>query len=159
MTDIPELLRRLVRHRVEFIVVGGVAATMHGSARVTQDLEVVYHRTDANLRRLVAALAKAHPYPRGAPPGLPFGWDEQTLRSGLNLTLQTDLGALDLLGEITGGGNFRALRDHCLEVEVYGLHCLCLNLDTLIRVKTAAGRPRDLEAIAELNVIRGEESR
>lgn len=159
MTDIPELLRVLVGHRVGFVVVGGVAATMHGSARVTQDLDVVYDRSDDNLGRLVAALALHRPVPRGAPPNLPFTWDEATLRCGLNFTLETDLGALDLLGEITGGGDFDSLRPHCIEVEAYGSRCLCLDLETLIRVKRAAGRPSDFEAIAELRIIRQERDR
>ena len=75
MTDIPELLRVLVGHRVDFIVVGGVAATMHGSARVTQDLDVVYDRSDDNLGRLVAALARQMPGVSVEPPfeGHSFG--------------------------------------------------------------------------------------
>jgi hypothetical protein len=156
MTDIPGLLRVLVRHRVDFIIVGGVAATIHGSARVTQDLDVVYDRAGDNLERLATALAGQHPYPRGAPPDLPFEWNQETLRRGLNFTLATDLGALDLLGEITGGGNFNALRPHCIEVDLYGARCLCLDLETLIHVKRATGRPRDFDAIAELRVIQEE---
>lgn len=156
MIKIQEVLETLVRHQVELIIVGGVAATVHGSARVTQDLDLVYARNEANLVRLIAALRGRRPYPRGAPPGLPFRWDVDTLRSGLNFTLTTDLGDLDLLGEIPGGGAYEDLLPHTLEVEAYGLRCRCLDLETLIRVKRAAGRPRDLEAIAELLVIREE---
>jgi predicted nucleotidyltransferase len=159
MMDLRELLRVLVDHRVEFIIVGGVAATLHGSARSTQDLDVVYARTAENLRRLVAALRGHRPYLRGAPPGLPFSWDEETLRRGLNFTLETDLGDLDLLGEIAGGGGHDDLRPHSVEFEAFGIGLRCLDLDTLIRVKRAAGRPRDLEAIAELRVIREERDR
>jgi predicted nucleotidyltransferase len=156
MISIREVLETLARHRVEFIIVGGVAATIHGSARVTQDLDVVYARSEANLARLAAALRDRHPYPRGAPAGLPFRWDVDTLRNGLNFTLTTDLGNLDLLGEIPGGGTHEDLLPHSLEIEAYGLRCRCLDLETLIRVKRAAGRPRDLDAIAELHVIREE---
>jgi predicted nucleotidyltransferase len=156
MINLRELLGTLARHRVEFIVVGGVAATMHGSARVTKDLDVVYARDEVNLGRLAAALRGRHPYPRGAPPGLPFTCDPDTLRGGLNFTLKTDLGDLDLLGEIPGGGAYEDLLPHAIEVEAYGIQCRCLDLETLIRVKRAAGRPRDLEAIAELYVIREE---
>jgi hypothetical protein len=86
MTDLRGLLERLVNSGVEFILVGGVAAAVHGSARLTYDLDVVYARGDDNLRRLVDALADLHPYLRGAPPGLPFRWDAETLRRGLNFT-------------------------------------------------------------------------
>jgi predicted nucleotidyltransferase len=159
MTDLRALFRLLADHHVEFIIVGGVAATLHGSARVTRDLDVVYSRTPRNLAQLVAALRGHRPYPRGAPPGLPFAWDEPTLRHGLNFTLETDIGNLDVLGEITGGGGYAELRPHAIEVEVFGLRLLCLDLDTLIRVKEAAGRPRDFEATAELRVIREERNR
>lgn len=156
MMNLRELLHLLAQHRVEFIIVGGVAATLHGSARSTQDLDIVYARSAGNHRRLVAALRGHRPYLRGAPPGLPFLWDEETIRHGLNFTLETDLGDLDLLGEIAGGGGYDELRPHSVEFEAFGLRLLCLDLDTLIRVKRAAGRPRDLEAIAELRVIRNE---
>lgn len=159
MTDLRGLLRVLAEPRVEFIIVGGVAATIHGSARVTQDLDVVYARSPQNLRRLSAALKGHHPYPRGAPPGLPFLWNQETLRRGLNFTLETDLGNLDLLGEIAGGGGYEDLRPRSIEIEAFGLRLLCLDLDTLIRVKQAAGRPRDFEAVAELKVIRRERDR
>lgn len=156
MIDFKGLLTLLVKGQVEFIVVGGVAATLHGSARNTRDLDIVYSRSTANLRRLVAVLSRYHPYLRGAPPGLPFSWDDETLLRGLNFTLVTDLGDLDLLGEITGGGGYDDLDRHTIQVEAFGLALRCLDLETLIRVKKAAGRPRDLEAIAELLVIRDE---
>jgi predicted nucleotidyltransferase len=146
----------LVRGGVEFIVIGGAAATIHGSARITRDVDIVYRRTAENLRRLVDALAPYSPYLRGAPAGLPFRWDEKTLHRGLNFTLTTSIGDLDLLGEVTGGGNFEALLPHSSPVQAFGIECLCLNLDKLIQVKRAAGRPKDLEAIAELEALREE---
>ena len=158
MTQFRELLRLLSESRVEFIIVGGVAAFAHGASRVTLDLDVVYRRTQENLARLVTALAPHKPYPRGAPPGLPFRWDERTVKFGTNFTLKTSLGLIDLLGEITGGGTFDDLIIHALSVEVYGMRCLCLDLDRLIHVKRAAGRPKDFEAIAELEAIREERS-
>jgi hypothetical protein len=103
VTDFESLLRLLARERVEFIIVGGAAATVHGSSRLTQDLDIVYRRTSENLRRLAEALSPYRPYLRGAPTGLPFRLDAETLQRGLNFTLVTDLGDLDLLGEITGG--------------------------------------------------------
>lgn len=157
MNDIVAMLRLLTSRRVDTIVVGGVAAVLHGSARVTRDLDVVYSRSLANIDRLVAVLSGHRPYLRGAPPGLPFRWDAATIRRGLNFTLELDIGNLDLFGEIAGGGTFEDLRAHTIETDVFDLRILCLNLDTLIRVKRAAGRPRDLEAIAELQVIRDEQ--
>lgn len=156
MTDYHALIRLLVASKIEFIVVGGAAATAHGSARLTLDLDIVYRRTSDNISRLFAAIVPLQPYLRGAPPGLPFQWSEETIRKGLNFTLTTTLGALDLLGEITGGGNFEALLADTVMLKVAGVDCLCLDLPRLIAVKRAAGRPKDFDAIAELEVIEEE---
>ena len=153
MTDFRRLIRALTDGGVEFVVVGGAAAVAHGSARLTLDLDIVYRRTPENIARVVPALAPLGPYPRGAPPGLPFRWDERTVRRGTNFTLTTSIGEIDLLGEITGGGAYEDLLPHCVDIEVYGSKCLCLDLECLIRVKRAAGRPKDFEAVAELESI------
>ncbi len=156
LTQFRELLVLLAGTKVHFIVVGGVAASLHGSSRLTSDLDVVYSRNAQNLERLVASLQGHGPYLRGAPPGLPFRLDEATLRSGLNFTLKTDLGDIDILGEITGGGSYEDLLPHSVEMQIFGFWIRCLDLDTLICVKRAAGRPRDFDAIAELELIRQE---
>ena len=154
MTDFAALLERLNRHQVRYILVGGFAAAALGSARLTWDLDVVYARDAENLDRLVRALADARPYLRGAPPGLPFRFDAATLRAGLNFTLTTTLGDIDLLGEIAGGGDYHRLLPGTFEVEVFDQPCRSLRLEKLIEVKRAAGRPKDLEAIAELEALR-----
>lgn len=159
MTDYATLLRALAEQQVEFIVVGGAAATTHGAARLTLDLDVEYRRTPENLGRVVRCMDGLDPYLRGAPPGLPFRWDLETLQHGLNFTLDTRAGAINFLGEIVGGGTYESLRPDAEVVHVFGVECLCLGLDRLIQVKRAAGRPKDLEAIAELEAIRDERRR
>jgi len=156
MTQFGHLLALLSKSGVEFILIGGVAAWAHGSSRATVDLDVVYERSEANLKRIADALASIHPYLRGAPPGLPFRLDLQTLRGGLNFTLTTDLGSLDLLGEIAGGGGYENLLPHSSVMTMLDASCRCLNLDKLIEVKRAAGRPKDFEAVAELEGMRNE---
>ena len=146
-------LRALAEGGVRFVVVGGVAAAAHGAARATYDVDVVYERSDGNLALIAAALAPLRPYLRGAPPGLPFHLDAATLERGLNFTLTTTGGDLDLLGEIAGGGGFEDLLPWSFEAEMFGARVLCLGLDKLIEVKRAAGRPKDLEAIAELELL------
>lgn len=148
-----ELLRLLSGHELEFILIGGVAANVHGSARVTFDLDVVYGRSRENQVRLVKALAGHHAYLRGAPPGLPFRFDEKTVRMGLNFTLTTDLGELDLLGEVAGGGTYEALLPHSEAIEAFGVTLRVVTLERLIHLKRAAGRPKDLESIAELQAL------
>jgi len=156
MTDFAALLATLGRHEVAFIVVGGAAAIAHGSARFTQDLEIVYERSAANLDRVVAALAEYGPYLRGVPAGLPFRWSRATLAAGLNFTLVTSLGDIDLLGEIPGGGTYADLAPDAIRLQIFDTNCLCLNLQQLIRAKRASGRPKDLEAVAELEAIEEE---
>ena len=158
-TQFDEMIPALSRAAVEFIIVGGVAARAHGSARLTDDLDISYRRNHENIGRVVAALAAYKPYLRGAPPGLPFRWDSETIERGLNFTLITTLGPIDLLGEITGGGRYEDLLPHSIIQEIYGANCLCLNLAILIKVKRAAGRPKDLEAVAELEAIGEERAR
>ncbi|HKE56523.1 MAG TPA: hypothetical protein VKB46_07475 [Pyrinomonadaceae bacterium] len=156
MTDYERLIPLLVDNEIEFIIVGGAAATAHGSARLTLDLDIVYRRSQQNLARLVHALEPTEPYLRGAPPGLPFNWSVATLQKGLNFTLITTMGALDLLGEVVGGGAYEQLKPYTIILQVSGRECLCLSLKRLIEVKRAAGRPKDLEAIAELEQILAE---
>ena len=153
MTDFARLLAVLTGADVEFIVIGGFAATVHGSAHVTVDLDVVYRRTMDNIARLAAALEPLQPYLRGAPPGLPFHFDVETIKRGLNFTLRTSAGDLDLLGEATGGGSYDDLLTHTEVRQLLGLECRFVDLETLIRLKRAAGRPKDLERIAELELL------
>jgi predicted nucleotidyltransferase len=153
VTDFERALATLDRGAVEFIVIGGVAATLHGSAFTTLDLDVVYSRSPENIRRLAATLQQHRPYLRGAPAGLPFVWDERTIRNGLNFTLTTEFGDLDLLGEVAGGGTYEDLLPHSNEVTGFGVRFWLVALDTLIVLKRAAGRPKDLPVIAELQGI------
>lgn len=151
--DFTGLLTAVSRAGVDFIVIGGVAGNLHGSATVTYDLDIVYARNGANLERLVHALEEHHPYLRGAPPGLPFRWNADTIEAGLNFTLTTDLGDFDMLGEVTGGGRYEDLLPHAIETEAFGIRFRCVSLRKLIQLKRAAGRPRDLNAIAELEAL------
>jgi hypothetical protein len=156
MIDFAALLQALDSCQVEYIVVGGAAAIAHGSSRFTQDLDIVYSRSPENLQRIVKALRDFKPYLRGVPPGLPFIWDQVTLARGLNFTLQTSMGAIDLLGEIAGGGTYQNLVAASVDLRLFGGTSRCLSLDQLIQAKRAAGRAKDLEALAELEAIREE---
>jgi hypothetical protein len=144
---------------VEFVLIGGLAAQAHGSARLTQDVDLIYRRTAQNIDRLASALAPHHPYLRGAPPGLPFSFDADTIRRGLNFTLTSGVGDVDLLGEMTGGGSYEQVEPHTEWLSVFGRRVRVLDLPALIRAKRAAGRPKDLEVIAELEALLAERER
>ena len=153
MIEVEQFTAALSAQRAEFIVIGGIAARIHGSARVTQDFDIVYGRSDANIARVVKAFAPFEPYPRGAPPDLPFTWDVKTVKAGLNFTLTTTIGSVDILGEVTGGGGYEDLVGHSISLELFGHPTLVVSLPWLIHLKRAAGRPRDFEAIAELELL------
>ena len=148
-----KLLPLLVNGDIRFVLIGGVAGNVLGLARLTYDVDVVYDRSKANLEKIAKLLRKYSPYLRGAPPGLPFALDVATLRNGLNFTLTTKLGDLDLLGEVAGGGNYKELLPHTFVVSAFGVKFRCVDLPTLIKLKRAAGRPKDLESIAELQAL------
>jgi hypothetical protein len=147
------LLMALSRCDVEFIIVGGLAANLLGSARVTLDIDVVYNRSSENFRKLAEALGPFAPYLRGAPAGLPFRWDHRTIRMGLNFTLTTTAGDIDLLGEAAGGGGYTQLLPYSFELRAFDVVCRCVTLEGLIQLKRAAGRPKDLETLAELQAL------
>lgn len=152
-TEFEKLLQTLRAARVKFVLIGGLAAIAHGAATLTGDVDICYARDGQNLERLVQALAPFHPRLRGVPPDLPFRLDVPTLRTGLNFTLTTDLADLDLMGEVLGLGAYDAVSTVAEEIEVYGVPCSVLTLEGLIRAKRAAGRPKDLRALHELEAL------
>ncbi len=105
MIDFEQALTALANVRVRFVIVGGLAVTIHGSSYVTFDLDFCYARDRENLSRLAQALGPYRPRLRSAPAGLPFRFDEDTLSAGLNFTLTTDVGDIDLMGDVAGVGD------------------------------------------------------
>ncbi len=149
-----ELIQKLCASQVEFIVIGGVAATVHGLDKYTSDLDVVYRRTPVNIRAVVEALKPFNPYLRGAVQGLPFVLDEETVSKGLNFTLVSDLGAIDLLADIPGAKDYDELLEASTMVELCGCQVQVVQLDKLIELKRSAGRIRDFEVLAMLEKLR-----
>ena len=153
-TDYKALMTALVGKRVDFVVIGAVALVLHGSARVTRDLDICYSRERANLRALAAALKPFAPTVRGAPDTLPFTLDAATLASGLNFTLTSSAGDVDLFGEVTGLGGFAVVNRLAEPMTLYGSEIRVLTLDGLERAKRAAGRLKDLADLAEILELR-----
>jgi predicted nucleotidyltransferase len=147
-----KLLPALVNGGLEFILIGGLAGIVHGSARATYDVDLVYSRTNENVQRLAQILANYKPSLCDVSRNLPFVWDG-TIRNRLNFTLTTELGDLDLFGEVAGGGSYDDPISHSFEVEAFGVSFKCVDLPTLIRIKEAAGRTKDYEAVAELRAL------
>jgi hypothetical protein len=148
------MLAGLVRAGIRFVVIGGVAARAQGSVRITEDLDVCYATDPDNLDRLSGLLALWHAYPRGVERGLPFVMDRRTLQNARVLNLTTDEGDLDLFDVVAGIGEYEAAKAASVEVEGAGVRFLALGLGALIKAKRAAGRPKDLEQIPELEALR-----
>ena len=153
MKEVERQIRLLGEFKIECVLVGGVAATVHGSSIPTQDLDVCYSRNDANLTKVIRALRAVNATLRGAPKDLPFILDEETLRRGLNFTFDTDAGKLDLLGEVLGVGGYDDCVANSDEAEIFGSRHHVLALEKLIAAKRAAGRTKDLLALVELEAI------
>ena len=154
MTNFKAALTALNESAVNFIVVGAYAAVLHGSVQVTQDIDICYERSPDNLKRLAAALAPYHPRLRGISSELPFVLDERTLKQGMNFTFRTEVGDIDLLGELSGVGQFSELARDAVSIELYGMRIRVASLDALIRSKRAAGRGKDLAALPELEALK-----
>ena len=152
--DASPILHQLAAHQVELVVIGGLAMRIHGSAHITDDLDVCYRRTPANIQALAVAVASLNPYLRGAPAGLPFRFDAPTIQAGLNFTLTTDHGWVDLLGEVSGVGGYDQVLAQSVEAEMFGLKVRVLSLDGLIAAKKAAGRRKDHGHLLELEELK-----
>lgn len=154
MLDARRLLTVLCEADAAFVIVGGMAAVAQGSAYLTVDLDVCYERNSVNLQRVSDALRPLNPQLRGAPAGLPFVLDPATLKAGLNFTLITDAGDIDLLGEVSGLGFYEQVKKQAEEVEVFDHRLWVLTIEGLIQSKQAAGREKDLRLIPELRALR-----
>jgi hypothetical protein len=148
------MLSGLTKKKVRFVVVGGVAAAAHGSARLTNDLDICYDADTAdNIEVLSSVLAGWHAYPRGIEGGLPFIMDDRTLRNAPILTLTTSEGDIDVMDRIAGVGPYDAVRRHSEKISALGVSFRVLDLPSLIKAKRAAGRPRDFEHLPELEAL------
>jgi hypothetical protein len=150
-----ESLRALLRHRVEFVVIGGVAATLHGSNLRTGDVDICPSRDPANLERLAGALLEMQARVRapGVPDGIPFSCDVELLARVQLLNLVTAYGDFDLTFEPAGTGGYEDLRRSRVEIDLDGLAVPVAALEDVIRSKEAAGRPKDFQVLPTLRLL------
>jgi predicted nucleotidyltransferase len=155
--DPERALTVLNEYGVRFVVIGGIAAAVHGSPMLTSDLDVCYARDDANLRALAKALVALNARLRDALAELPFQLDEMTLRHGDHFTFVTDAGDLDVLATPAGTAGYDELASDASAIELgESLRVRIASLDLLIRMKVAAGRPKDRFALETLRAMRDE---
>ncbi|HXF30733.1 MAG TPA: hypothetical protein VN522_04355 [Solirubrobacterales bacterium] len=147
------LLELLTKHAVDFIAIGGIAGIVHGSAHPTFDFDVVYARDERNLERMAAALAELGVTLRNAPADLPFQIDARTLANGCNFTFESEYGSFDILGYAAGMRSYEAMRADSIWETLWGVPVRVASIDDLIRMKRAAGRPKDKSMAEELIAI------
>jgi predicted nucleotidyltransferase len=157
--DVSALLEPLVRHGVDFVLVGGMAGAAHGSTYPSYDVDVAYARDRANLDRLVAALREIGVTLRGAPDDLPFQVDARTLENGANFTFVTPHGDLDVLADVGGIKSYEEIREASEPREIGGVAVRVASLDHLIAMKRAAGRTKDKLMVEEYVVLADEHRR
>jgi hypothetical protein len=149
-------LRTLDRHHVRFVVIGGLGARLHGSPTVTNDTDICYERSLENLEKLAAALRDLGATLRGLEEDVPFLLDAKTLAAGDHFTFETRAGSFDCLGTPAGVGGFDDLADGAVPFDVDGITVLVASIDDLIRMKRAAGRPKDLIEVEVLGAVQAE---
>ena len=147
------ILTALVSRDIRFVLIGGVAATVHGSTRFTNDIDVCYDTSADNVERLVVLLVEWNAYLRGVEPGLPFILDARTFRTTPVLTLATSMGALDLLDLVPGVGGYRSAFAESELVQIGAVEFRALTLEALIASKRAVRRKKDIEHLIELEAI------
>lgn len=143
----------LVAAEVRFVVIGGVAAGLHGAGRATFDLDICYDPSAENRERLARVLAGWGAYLRGVERGLPFTMDARQLLITPVMTLTTSTGDLDVMDRVAGVGEFDAVLAQSVETRVGAIAFRILDLPALVAAKRASARPKDLDQLPELEAL------
>jgi hypothetical protein len=151
--EFERLLPRLLEHKIEFILVGGFAANLHGTRDVTQDIDICLKLSRENLARLSAALTDLHPVHRLTPNRLPLQITDANWQSFKNIYLETDWGVLDCLGEVAGIGDYEKAVPLSTHITLPIGECPVLTIEALIHAKETMARPHDLRTVAALKAI------
>lgn len=154
MQDFSNLLRLLLENKIEFVLIGGMAAVVHGASQVTEDIDICAAIDPKQVEKLRACLRELHPKHRMTSQKLSFIEFPEETGNLKNLYLQTDWGILDVIGTVTGVGNYDAVLKSAVEIELFGSPCRVLGIEGLISAKQALGREKDLATVRELKAIR-----
>ncbi len=154
MQDFQRLIGLLAENEVRFVIIGGFAASLYGSSCVTEDIDLCIPFDAENMQSLLNAFRDIHPAHRLIGKSRPLDEGADQLSRFKNLYLQTDLGSIDLLSEVAGVGRFNDVMEHSVEIELYGMPCCVLDIESLIRTKREMARPKDQEAIRQLEAIK-----
>ena len=156
LLEADQILRALLDANVRFVLIGGLAAQVHGSPSLTGDVDVCFDLDRENLDRLAEAVQSLAAIRRELPPGVHAPLDARALRAGDVFTLTTRFGDLDLLAHPDPGLDFEALAKRSIAAEILGVVVRVAGLDDLIAMKRAAGRPKDRVELEILGALREE---
>jgi hypothetical protein len=148
------LLTRLRANGLDFVIIGGVCVVFHGAPLATFDLDICCRFGEDNVNRIFAALSDLHPVHRLTVNKLPFELTRPHFSEFKNLYLQTDLGKLDCLSEVSGIGNYEQVLPRSVVAKFSYGEFRFLNIEALIASKEAAGRQHDLLAVRQLRAIK-----
>lgn len=160
MNNLNNLLQVLLENEIEFVLIGGFAGVVHGSTQVTRDLDICALVTPSQVEKLRLALKDLHPRHRMNPSFKPsFLTEPKDLENLRNIYLETDLGVLDIISEVTEVGNYEDVKKNAVEIELFGHKCAVISVDALIKAKEKMGRPKDKLVVAELKALRHKSSK
>jgi hypothetical protein len=154
-TAFHEIIEKLAKGKIKFILIGGFAGIAHGGTYVTQDVDICLDFSIDNLMALQEILKDIHPVHRMTPKRLILELTAQNCANLNNLYLDTDMGQLDCLGYVKGLGKYKDIESLSEIRDIgNGLKIRILAIDALIKTKKSMNRPKDREALLELEAIR-----
>ncbi len=154
MSDLNQLLDRLLQSRLPLVLVGGYAGVVYGCTQVTRDIGLCMPLDPQIIGKLRNLLSDLHAIHRQTPQKLSFLEHPSDLANVKNLYLQTDFGPLDILSEIIGVGAYPVVAARAVSISLFGETLKVIHVDDLIRSKSAMGRERDLATVRELEAIK-----
>ena len=159
MQSLGDLLKVLIDSSIEFVLIGGYASVVHGSTFVTRDLDICVLVTPEQIEKLRKCLKDFHPKHRMTPKKLPFLDHPEDTAETKNIYLETDLGVLDVISQVTGVGEYSRIAAQAVEIQIYGKKCKVISLEDLIVSKLAMGRDKDKAVVNELKAIKDQEEK
>ena len=154
MNNLNDLLKLLLENKIDFVLIGGFAGVVHGSIQVTRDLDICAALDSEGVQKLRECLKELHPRHRMNPGFKPSFLEEPKDTTGLkNLYLETDLGILDVISEVTGLGALERLKAQSVSIGLFGFSCKVISIEDLITAKESLGRDKDRLVAKELKAL------
>ncbi len=156
MQNLQQLLTLLIKSPIDFVLVGGFAAVLHGSNQTTRDIDICLSLDLQQIELLREVLAPIHPIHRLSPEKISFLTFPENFSDTTELYLSTDWGILDVMSRIEAVGGYFDLLRNAKKIDLLGSSCFIISIDDLIKSKRALGRHRDIATILELEAIQRE---